>query len=139
MTKDLSLIRYESVAVTGFPFSMVVEITKPVLDIPVSVMLADYSHQTAMPAPYEWVEEVSYGDKVTFTGNILGDHFTFTAYGDRTHKSLINRSARHTLVSSSSSPLTCHLGVERPSGGAPWDHAAYFQQPRYVPGDFPFV
>jgi hypothetical protein len=123
-TKDLPFFHYDAVQVTGFPFAMVIEASKPVVNLPVSALIEQVPDHRAMAAaaraPYEWVEEISYGDKITLTGNIMGDHYTLTASGDRTDKSLINRSARHTLVSSTSTPYVCHLGVERPTGGTPW-------------------
>lgn len=123
LTKDLSLVRYSSVEITGFPFAMVLEVNKPILDIPVSTLIREmpaYKDKLAgTPAPFEWVEEISYGEKITVTGNAMGDYFTLTTNGDRINTSLVNGAPRHAFITTSSMPV-CHLGVQHPKGALPW-------------------
>jgi hypothetical protein len=123
LKSDNTLVKYDSIHVTGYPTHMVLEIIKPVVDVPMSAFLQKTSTPptviAAAPPASEWIEEISYGEKVSFTGDITGSHFTLVAAGDRTHKSIVNRTTRHTLISSSVTPLTCHIAVEHPRG-APW-------------------
>ncbi len=155
ISKDNTLLRYDSIDVSGFPFAMTLQVKKPVVDLPVAAFLQKMPHEvapiapvtsaplappsvtpsaiaapvtpvtvtaaapTAVQAPADWVEEISYGDSISVSGNLTGTHFTLTMAGDRTHKSLVNHTVKHTLVSSSSSPLVCHLGIEQ-AGNTLW-------------------
>ena len=129
ITKDLTLIKYDSMHVTGFPMAMVLEITKPSVNLPVSEMMKSDPKVAASAGAFEWVEQISYGDKVTLTGNVMGNSYTLTTNGDRVHKSLVNKQERHSLAATSAGPLTCNLGVEAPKGGTPWTMQPIFTNP----------
>jgi hypothetical protein len=120
LTKNAPLVHYDSIRATGFPFAMVLEVSKPVLDLPVSEILKQSLPNPSAAISASWVEQFSYSDTISITGNITGDHYTVTFNGDRTNRTMLDGKPRHTWISSSATPLVWHLGVEQPRGGSPW-------------------
>lgn len=116
MLKEGSLFQYGSVDVTGFPFAMQITVHQPVLRLPVASLLRslprveeDGEELKAIPADYDWVEEVAYKDSLTLSSNLMGSQFTLSAGGERTHKSIIAGTVRQSIISTSRTPLVCHL------------------------------
>lgn len=115
------VLRYESLNVSGFPFAITVELTKPVIDVPVSVILQQLSKKmspdptfTPAPnAPKEWMEEISYAGGIKISSNFMGDHFTLLTDGDRTNVTTVDHVVRHSLLGTSANPLLCHVAFER--------------------------
>lgn len=114
MLKEGTLFQYGSVDVTGFPFAMEATIHQPVLRLPVSSMLRSLPRDEdaegkGIPADFDWVEEVSYKDSITLSSNLMGSRFTISAGGERIHKSILAGTVQQTMISTSRTPVECHL------------------------------
>lgn len=118
MVKDGDVLVYESVEVSGFPYSLNLSVSKPKMQVPVASLLRLIPKEKAeweVPAGFEWVENIGYSENITFSSNLMGSKYSLSFNGDRTSHSVVNGQTRYTLVSSSQGPVTCHLEVQ-PAG-----------------------
>lgn len=133
--RDDAFVQYDGLQVTGFPFSMAVEMIKPTFTVPVSALLSRLPHDTSVPMPYDWTEKLEYRDKMVFSGTATGDHYTFSIRGDQVQTAYINKKARHQFIVNSR-PLSCTVRLSQTVGGSPWSMQSAFAEPEMIASIF---
>ncbi len=133
---DTTFIHYDSIMISGYPFMMQLDVMKPVITLPVSAIakksvlntLNNINNTVTPPAgkaQNNVVIELTYNDKISIAGNITANDFYLIASGDSTIKPIINNVPSNIINSTSSSPLTCHLGIYN-ADNLPWNIPASF-------------
>ena len=125
INNDKDVISYESLRVSGFPFSMQADFTKLLLTIPVSVLVEQLEHIPNSDKTKSIVLELSYKDTVSLASNIMADNFSLIIKGDQSIKPIINGEVRPALITASERPFVCHLGIENPDN-RPWNFPQVF-------------
>lgn len=111
-------IRYESVETSGFPLAIGLTVHKPVMAIPASEVLKHLPKEFKLGAVKEgftWTEELSFGDHMVLSADVIGSKHTVSFYGDTSSRAIVNGQAREATTSSASSPQVCNLST-KPNG-----------------------
>jgi len=129
LSKDTTFIRYGSIDTSGYPFSIQLNIIKPISNIPLSAILQNFKQKNGQQATASAISNIilesAATDKISLASNIMGNEFSLTNYGDTTIRVIVNNEARKTITASFNAPSVCHLGIYN-EGNLPWNTAQSF-------------
>ena len=125
LNNNQDIIRYESLNVSGFPFSMRADFSKLSLTIPLSAVVAQMDAEKAKIPAQDTVLEMAYQGKVSLESNMMADRFSFIITGEQSIRPTVAGTAYPALVSTSDAPLACHLQIANPDN-MPWNFPRVF-------------
>lgn len=121
--KDIPTVKYESIDVSGFPFTMQFNINKPAADFSASEISKATFHTT--PAtPANVVIEAKY-DRITIGTNVSADTFSLGTSGQTMITSLVDGTPGSSFEVETASPAVCYLKIHN-TDHMPWNVAAAF-------------
>lgn len=124
LSKDTTFIRYESIVTSGYPFSIQLDVNKPVIDVPVFALERNILRGQNLQPPLnnltDVMVELSYSDKISLISNIMANKFSVIALGDSLIKPTVNNVARKAITGTYSAPFICNLEIAN-NDNMPWN------------------